>query len=433
MRYYSTKRGVEEVSYEEAVIQGLPADNGLFMPETIPTLDEGFLKGIHGLSIEEIGLQVASEFIQDEIPEDMLSKIVRETVSFDMPVVQVHDQIYSLELFHGPTCAFKDVGARFLARCLGYFSGKSGRKATILVATSGDTGSAVANGFLGIPGIQVVILYPKGKVSEIQEKQLTTLGDNVTALEVNGTFDDCQALVKQAFLDSDFKAQYHLTSANSINVARLIPQSFYYFHAYSQLPKGEDVYVSVPSGNYGNLTAGLIAKRMGLPIKQFIAASNANDVVPEYLKNAIFSARPSVQTISNAMDVGNPSNFYRLLDLYNGQIDAIRNDIIGYSYTDEATRNAMQEVKQGFGYTLDPHGAVGYLGLQEFMRGRSGVGLFLETAHPAKFIDVVQETLNENIDIPNRLKSYLKGKKVTIGMEVDFGDLKAIISEIHDQ
>ena len=334
MRYYSTKRGVEEVSYEEAVIQGLPADNGLFMPETIPTLDEGFLKGIHGLSIEEIGLQVASEFIQDEIPEDMLSKIVRETVSFDMPVVQVHDQIYSLELFHGPTCAFKDVGARFLARCLGYFSGKSGRKATILVATSGDTGSAVANGFLGISGIQVVILYPKGKVSEIQEKQLTTLGDNVTALEVNGTFDDCQALVKQAFLDSDFKAQYHLTSANSINVARLIPQSFYYFHAYSQLPKGEDVYVSVPSGNYGNLTAGLIAKRMGLPIKQFIAASNANDVVPEYLKNAIFSARPSVQTISNAMDVGNPSNFYRLLDLYNGQIDAIRNDIIGYSYTD---------------------------------------------------------------------------------------------------
>ncbi|MFY0654702.1 MAG: threonine synthase [Cyclobacteriaceae bacterium] len=430
MKYYSTNKSVPEVSFEDAIVKGLPEDNGLFMPERIEALPQSFIDNLKNSNLHEIGFEVASRFIEDEIPFDDLKQIVKDTLAFDIPAVEVEKDIYSLELFHGPTLAFKDVGARFLARCLSYFSSKKARKATILVATSGDTGSAVAHGFLGLENINVVILYPKGKVSDIQEKQLTTLGQNITALEVDGTFDDCQALVKKSFLDKPVKEQFHLTSANSINMARLIPQSFYYFWAYAQVKDGRPIYISVPSGNYGNLTAGLLAQKMGLPIDRYIASANINDIVPSYLANGLFDPRASMQTISNAMDVGNPSNFARMLDLYNSDVNIFRDHISGYSYNDAETRECMKQVYADHGYMLDPHGAVGYLGLKEYMKDKDGVGVFFETAHPAKFGDVVEETIDTNIDIPARLQAYVEKTKVSIEMANNYDQLLEVFEEV---
>lgn len=420
MKFYSTNRSVEAASFQEAVIKGLPEDNGLYVPENIPSLPQEFLVNLDKKDIAAIGYEVAHPFVGHDIPEDRLFSIVEETLNFPLPVVRVHDNIHSLELFHGPTCAFKDVGARFLARCLSHFSDE---KVTVLVATSGDTGSAVANGFLGVPNVDVIILYPKGKVSHLQEQQLTTLGQNITALEIDGTFDDCQRMVKAAFLDQGLNKAMKLTSANSINIARLIPQSFYYFWAMARLADHESVIFSVPSGNYGNLTAGLLAKAMGLNIRGFVASSNINDIVPKYLASGDFHPKPSKQTISNAMDVGNPSNFGRMYELYGQSWKKITEDIAGYSFTDEQTRAAMAEVHETYGYVLDPHGAVGYLGLKDHLKRVRATGVFLETAHPAKFIDTVTEVIGE-IEIPERLKAYLEKKKVSIPMSNDFEDLK---------
>jgi len=424
MKYYSTNRTVSEESFENAIFKGLPEDNGLYLPEKIERLPKEFFNNIDSMSLPEIGYEVAKQFIGDEIDSDSLKQIISDTLNFEIPLVEVENDIYSLELYHGPTLAFKDVGARFLARCLSYFSAQSDKKSTILVATSGDTGSAVAHGFLGVKNIKVIILYPKGKVSDIQEKQLTTLGQNISTLEVGGTFDDCQAMVKQAFLDKELKEKYALTSANSINMARLIPQSFYYFWVYKQLKDKQKPYVvSVPSGNYGNITAGLMAKKMGLPIAKFIASTNVNDIIPSFLDTGNFEPQPSVETISNAMDVGNPSNFYRMFELYNKDVNAIRKDIEGFSYDDEATKKTMLDVFNRTGYTLDPHGAVGYLGLKDYMRENDVQGVFFETAHPAKFIDVVEDVLNEKIDIPERLGTCLDKEKQATSISKSFGDL----------
>lgn len=420
MKFYSTNRSVANASFREAVIKGLPEDNGLFMPESIPLLDEGFLNNLPNVDLQEIGYTVALPFVEGEIPREVLRTIVEETLTFSIPAVHIHDTIFSLELFHGPTCAFKDVGARFLARCLSYFSDE---KVTVLVATSGDTGSAVANGFLGVENVNVIILYPKGKVSHLQEQQLTTLGNNITALEVEGTFDDCQHMVKTAFLDKELNNKIKLTSANSINIARLLPQSFYYFWAMAQLEEHENVTFSVPSGNYGNLTAGLLAKAMGLNIRHFVAASNSNDIVPKYIATGSFEPKPSKQTISNAMDVGNPSNFGRMTELYGQSWENLTKDIAGFSYTDEATKMVMNKVYDHYNYVLDPHGAVGYLGLQQYLEKNGGTGVFLETAHPAKFIDTVTEVIGE-IEIPERLRTYLDKEKVSIPISNSFEALK---------
>lgn len=431
MKYYSTNKQVPEVSFEKAIFQGLPDDNGLYMPKTIKQLPAAFFENIHDMELHDIAYEVAKCYIEDEIPEEELRKIVAGTLSFDLPLVEVEDNVYALELYHGPTCAFKDVGARFLARCLSYFSRQSDKKATILVATSGDTGSAVASGFLGMKNINVVILYPKGKISKIQEQQLTTLGENITACEVEGTFDDCQKMVKDAFLNLELKEKYNLTSANSINMARLVPQSFYYFWTYAMLGGGDkDLFVSVPSGNYGNLTAGLLAKKMGLPIKQYIASANANDIVPAYLRSGNFEPRRSVETISNAMDVGNPSNFYRMNDLFGADVGNFRNELIGYTYSDEQTADTIKQVYGDTDYLLDPHGAVGYLGLKEYMKDHDGVGVFLETAHPAKFLDVVEPIIAEKVEIPQRLQDYIEREKVAIEMDADLGQLESILEKL---
>ncbi len=424
MKFYSTKQGVEAVSFREAVIKGLPDDNGLFMPETIPQLERSFLEGLHNRPIEEIGFEVARNFVGQDIPAEKLKTIVAETLNFPLPVVPIYENIFSLELFHGPTCAFKDVGARFLARCLSHFSDE---KVTVLVATSGDTGSAVANGFLGVPNVDVVILYPKGKVSHLQEQQLTTLGQNITALEIEGTFDDCQRMVKTAFLDQELNQVLKLTSANSINIARLIPQSFYYFWAMVQLHEHSKVIFSVPSGNYGNLTAGLLAKAMGLPIAGFVASSNINDIVPVYIESGHFQTKPSRQTISNAMDVGDPSNFGRMTELYGQSWEQMTDDVAGYSFTDDETRVVMKEVYDTHGYVLDPHGAIGYLGLKSHLKKVGGTGVFLETAHPAKFIDTVTEVIGE-IEIPKRLEAYLHMEKKSVLMKNEFDELKEYLT-----
>lgn len=419
MKYYSTNRSVEPVSFKEAVIKGLPEDNGLFMPEVIPQLTKEFINDLKKKNIHEIAFEVALPFVEDDLTKEELIKIITETLNFDLPVVKVEENVFSLELFHGPTCAFKDVGARFLARCLNQFSSE---KVTVLVATSGDTGSAVANGFLGLSNVDVVILYPKGKVSHLQEQQLTTLGQNITALEIDGTFDDCQALVKQAFLDKELNNLLKLTSANSINIARLIPQSFYYFWAVQQLPKDKKIAFSVPSGNYGNLTAGLLAKAIGLNISKFIASSNANDIVPQYLNENKYKPRPSQHTISNAMDVGNPSNFGRMTELYDLSWDKITKDIVGFSFLDGETKTAMKMVYDNSSYVMDPHGAVGYLGLKKFLKSNDYTGVFLETAHPAKFLDTVNEVIGD-IEIPDRLKTYLNKIKKSIEMDNDYQKL----------
>ena len=427
MKYYSTNLKAADATLEEAVVKGLASDRGLFMPREIKPLPQEFYEHIEELSFQEIAYRVADAFFGEDIPADTLKQIVYDTLSFDVPLVKVTDNIYSLELFHGPTLAFKDVGARFMARLLGYFIRKEGKQqVNVLVATSGDTGSAVANGFLGVEGIHVYVLYPKGKVSEIQEKQFTTLGRNITALEVDGTFDDCQALVKAAFMDRELNEHLQLTSANSINVARFLPHAFYYFYAYAQLKKAgraANAVVCVPSGNFGNITAGLFGKRMGLPVSRFIAANNRNDIFYQYLLTGVYSPRPSIATIANAMDVGDPSNFARVLDLYQGSHEAICADISGATYTDEQIADTIRQVWKEHRYLLDPHGACGYRALAEGLRPGE-TGIFLETAHPAKFKDTVEKIIGENISIPAKLQAFMSGEKQSQPMSREFADFK---------
>ena len=427
MKYYSTNRKASDATLEEAVVKGLAADRGLYMPHNIRILPASFYEQIDQLSFQEIASQVADAFFGEDVPAETLKQIVYDTLSFDVPVVRVKENIYSLELFHGPTLAFKDVGGRFMARLLGYFIRKEGkRQVNVLVATSGDTGSAVANGFLGVEGIHVYVLYPKGKVSEIQEKQFTTLGRNITAVEVDGTFDDCQALVKSAFMDQELNERMQLTSANSINVARFLPQAFYYFYAYAQMKKlgrEKELVVCVPSGNFGNITAGLFAKRMGLPVKRFIAANNRNDIFYQYLKTGQYAPKPSVQTIANAMDVGDPSNFARIMDLYEGSHDAIASEISGETYTDDQIRETVQLTYDETGYLLDPHGACGYRALSENLQPGE-VGVFLETAHPAKFLHTVEDIIGTDINIPEKLKAFMNGTKQSVPMSKNFMTFK---------
>lgn len=429
MQYYSTNGNSPEVSLQEAVVKGLASDKGLFMPKQIKRLPDSFFQNIKDLSFQEIAFEVAKAFFGEDVEEPALKQIVYDTLSFDVPLVHVNDNIYSLELFHGPTLAFKDVGGRFMSRLLGYFIRKQGQKqVNVLVATSGDTGSAVANGFLGVEGIHVYVLYPKGKVSKIQESQFTTLGQNITALEIDGVFDDCQALVKNAFMDADLNKHMNLTSANSINVARFLPQAFYYFYAYAQLQKmGKDknVVICVPSGNFGNITAGLFAKRMGLPVSRFIAANNRNDIFYQYLLTGKYNPRPSVQTIANAMDVGAPSNFARILDLYGNSHDAICNDISGCTYDDDQIRATIKKVFGEHKYLLDPHGAVGYQAVADHLQP-SEVGVFLETAHPAKFKDTVEPIVG-TVEIPEKLQAFMRGQKKSIELSKDFATFKQFL------
>jgi len=430
MKYFSTNKTVTSVSLMEAVTKGLASDNGLFMPERIEEFRPDFFKRIHQLSFQEISFEVAKKFFGDDIPENTLKQIVEDTLNFDCPIVNVSDSIYSLELFHGPTLAFKDVGGRFMARLLRYFLQGFKKEVNVLVATSGDTGSAVANGFYDVPGIKVYVLYPKGLVSDIQEKQFTTLGKNITALEIDGTFDDCQRLVKSAFLDSELNNKMVLTSANSINVARFLPQAFYYFNAYARLRQAGvegDVVFSVPSGNFGNLTAGLFAKFMGLPVKRFIAANNENDIVYKYLKSGKYEPRASVSTIANAMDVGAPSNFARILELYNHSHLEISTDMVGYRYSDKEIRETMKQVFEEEKYMLDPHGAVGYRALKADLK-EGEVGVFLETAHPAKFTETVESVLGEGtVVLPEKLAAFMKGKKLSIPLSTEFIDFKQFL------
>ncbi|GAE85362.1 threonine synthase [Bacteroides reticulotermitis] len=427
MNYYSTNKQAPMASLQEAVVKGLASDKGLFMPVTIKPLPQEFYDTIDTLSFQEIAYRVADAFFGEDIPADILKEIVYDTLNFDVPLVQVTESIYSLELFHGPTLAFKDVGGRFMARLLGYFIKKEGQKdVNVLVATSGDTGSAVANGFLGVEGIHVYVLYPKGKVSEIQEKQFTTLGQNITALEIDGTFDDCQALVKSAFMDKELNEHLSLTSANSINVARFLPQAFYYFYAYAQLKragKADQLVVCVPSGNFGNITAGLFGKRMGLPVKRFIAANNRNDIFFQYLQTGQYNPRPSIATIANAMDVGDPSNFARVLDLYGASHEAITADVSGTTYTDEQIRDTVKETWEKHQYLLDPHGACGYRALEEGLQAGE-IGVFLETAHPAKFLETVEAILGEKVEVPVKLQEFMKGEKQNLSMTKEFADFK---------
>ena len=425
MKYYSTNKNTPEVTLSDAVVKGLASDNGLFMPERIERFEASFFETIQNLSFQEIAFEVAKKFFGEDIPTKKLKEIVYDTLQFDCPVVKVTDSIYSLELFHGPTLAFKDVGARFMARLLNYFLGKQEKLVNVLVATSGDTGSAVANGFLGVEGIHVYVLYPKGKVSKIQESEFTTLGKNITALEIDGTFDDCQRLVKTAFLDENLNEELVLTSANSINVARFLPQAFYYFNAYARLKEqgileNNELVVSVPSGNLGNITAGLFAREMGLPIKQFIAANNSNDVVFEYLESGDYSPRPSVETLANAMDVGEPSNFVRILDLYKHSHKTITEIIKGYRYSDTEIKEIVNRVYTETGYLCDPHGACGFESLNESLTCGQ-IGVFLETAHPAKFTETVEDIIGEDkVELPAKLAAFLKGEKKSVLLNKDY-------------
>ena len=430
MNYYSTNHKAPTATLEEAVIKGLAPDRGLYMPEEIKTLPASFFNHIDTLSFQEIAFEVATCFFGDDIEAADLKNIVCDTLSFDIPIVNIENNIYSLELFHGPTLAFKDVGARFMARLLRYFIRKESRgQVNVLVATSGDTGSAVANGFLGVDGIHVYVLYPKGKVSPIQESQFATLGRNITALEVDGVFDDCQTLVKQAFMDEELNRQMRLTSANSINVARFLPQAFYYFYAYAQLKRqgrADNVVVCVPSGNFGNLCAGLFAHRMGLPVKRFIAANNANDVFYQYLKTGTYTPQSSKQTLANAMDVGAPSNFARIAALFNGNHGAIKAVIGGATYSDAMIRESMKDCYTVTGYILDPHGACGYRALKEQLQPGE-TGIFLETAHPAKFKETVDDALHINLPIPDRLVAFMQNEKQSVPMRNDFHVFKQFL------
>lgn len=426
MKYYSLNKKSPEVSFKDATIKGQAPDKGLYFPERIPALSAAWVAEMHNKSNEDIAFDVIQPYVGDEIPEEILRRIVRETIDFPIPLVQVTDHTYALELFHGPTLAFKDIGARFMSRCLGYFARERSEKVTVLVATSGDTGGAVANGFYGVEGVDVVILYPSGKVSSVQEKQLTTLGKNVRALEVNGTFDDCQQMVKQAFADESLTNQKFLTSANSINVARWLPQQFYYFFAYKQwADKDNPPVFCVPSGNFGNICAGMLAHISGLPVQHFIAACNANDVVPRYLFDGNYAIKPAIATLSNAMDVGNPSNFVRVMQLFNNNYIDLKASLSGYTITDEETKSTMREVKQATGYLADPHGAVAFLALQKYLQTHAGQkGIFLETAHPVKFYDVVEPVIGESVPIPAAIEAILHLPKTSTRINATYELLK---------
>lgn len=430
MKYYSTNKTAPAATLAEAVKKGLAADRGLYMPEQINTLPCEFYNGIEHLSFQEIALQVANAFFGEDVEATALKEIVYDTLSFDCPVERVCENIYTIELFHGPTLAFKDVGARFMARLLQYFTNKEEKGlVNVLVATSGDTGSAVANGFLGVDGVHVYVLYPKGKVSQIQESQFTTLGHNITAIEVDGVFDDCQTLVKSAFMDEELNRHIRLTSANSINVARFLPQAFYYFNAYARMKErglANRLVVCVPSGNFGNITAALFGHKMGLPIHRFIAANNANDIFYNYLRTGLYRPQPSKQTIANAMDVGDPSNFARILDLYGDSHETITSLISGATYTDRQIKQAMAQCHKTNGYILDPHGACGYQALVDGLKDGE-TGLFCETAHPAKFKETVEEALGTNVEIPDRLTAFMRGKKQAVPMTKNFADFKAFL------
>lgn len=429
MIYKSLNKKSKPAKFEEAVVRGIAPDRGLYFPEKIHRLPASFFNDIETKTIPEIAFQAIAPFLEGSIPENELKKIITETLDFDFPIISINNQIATLELFQGPTLAFKDVGARFMARCLGYFNqNNTNQKVTVLVATSGDTGGAVAHGFLGVPGIEVVILYPKGKVSKVQEQQLTTLGQNITALEVDGVFDDCQDMVKTAFLDEEITKQKQLTSANSINIARWLPQMFYYFIAYKELKKlNKPLVISVPSGNFGNICAGLMAREIGLPIDHFVASTNINDVVPDYLKTGIYKPIKSTPTISNAMDVGDPSNFIRILKIFGDDFENLKQTLSGYSFTDNQTRKALKEIHQISGYVADPHGAVGYLGLKKYLKNHpEKYGIFLETAHPVKFLDTVEETLDIKVEIPNRLKETLTKTKESIEIK-NYKGLKSFL------
>ena len=428
MKYYSLNHNSKPCSFADAVKRGLAPDRGLYFPEKIPILPKKFFNEIQDKSIPEMAFQVIKPFIGKQIDNNKLLEIVKETLDFKFPIVEISNNIAALELFQGPTLAFKDVGARFMARTLGYLKKGSKEKITVMVATSGDTGGAVANGFLGVEGVKVVILYPKGKVSEIQEKQLTTLGQNISALEVDGVFDDCQEMVKNAFLDASLSS-VQLTSANSINIGRLLPQMFYYFIAYRALKnKNKKLVFSVPSGNFGNICAGIMSQQMGLPISHFVASTNVNDTVPRYLKTANYDPLPTKQTVSNAMDVGNPSNFVRIQKIFNNDIYRMKKNFSGYSFTDDQTKKAIKKIFSKKKYIADPHGAVGYLGLQEYISTQKDdfYGVFLETAHPVKFKDTVEKTLNLKVPIPNRLKETLSKKKVSIPIR-DYNELRSYL------
>lgn len=434
MKYYSTNKKTPQVSLKEAVVKGLASDNGLFMPDQINKFDPSFFENIENLTFQEIGFEVAKKFFGDDIEESKLKEIVFDTLEFDCPVVKVSDSIYSLELFHGPTLAFKDVGARFMARLLNYFLSDREKQVNVLVATSGDTGSAVANGFLGVEGIHVFVLYPKGKVSNIQESQFTTLGKNITALEIDGTFDDCQHLVKTAFLDVKLNNELVLTSANSINVARFLPQAFYYFNAYARLKQigvleNKELVFSVPSGNLGNITAGLFAREMGLPVDRFIAANNANSVVFDYLKTGKYQTQASIQTIANAMDVGAPSNFARILDLYKHSHKTISEIIKGFWFSDIEIREILKQVYTKYNYLCDPHGACGFEALNQYLN-ENQVGVFLETAHPAKFTETVEEIVGKgNVPLPDKLAEFMKGEKKSISLKKDYEIFRSYLLE----
>ncbi len=430
MKYYSTNGKAPLADLRKAVVKGLAEDRGLYMPERIKPLPQAFFDHIDTQSFHDIACTVAEAFFGEDVPAEELREIVCDTLAFDCPVVEVEKNIYALELFHGPTLAFKDVGARFMARLLQHFIRKENSdRVNVLVATSGDTGSAVANGFLGVEGIHVYVLYPKGKVSHIQEAQFTTLGQNITAIEVDGVFDDCQALVKSAFMDAELNAHMRLTSANSINVARFLPQSFYYFNAYARMKErglADRLVVCVPSGNFGNICSALFGHRMGLPVSRFIAANNANDIFYKYLQTGLYEPKASVQTLANAMDVGDPSNFARIYDLYKGSHADICHDISGATYSDQQIRETMVQCYADNGYVLDPHGACGYRALKEGLR-EGETGVFLETAHPAKFKEKVDSILHTDIDIPERLAAFMKGRKQSVPMSRAFDDFKAFL------
>ena len=432
MQYYSTNRESPKVDFKAATINGLAPDRGLYFPTTIPPLSPQLLKNLRNYSDTDIAFEVIKPYVGESIPVTKLRQIVEETISFPIPLVKVNDRISSLELFHGPTLAFKDIGARFMSRCLSYFVQADKRKVTVLVATSGDTGGAVANGFFDLPNVDVVILYPSGKVSSVQEKQLTTLGKNIHALEVEGTFDDCQRMVKQAFADQALTSQVFLTSANSINVARWLPQQFYYFFACKQWKETASPVISVPSGNFGNICAGILAYRSGLPVKHFIAACNANDVVPSFFKNGEYNPKPSVSTISNAMDVGDPSNFTRILEIFSDDLETLRSVVSAVSVSDEVTKDTLKYVFEKENYLLDPHGAVGYHALREYLdQHENDKGIIIETAHPVKFYDVVEPVIGSGVPIPEGVAAQLSLEKKSHKIEADYRLLKDFLKQAH--
>ncbi|RFM27528.1 threonine synthase [Deminuibacter soli] len=425
MLYFSLNKQSPNVSFAEAAVKGQAPDKGLYFPVTIPKLPASLLQNLRALSKDELGFSVMQPYVGDAIPAATLQRIVSETIAFEFPLVKVTENIASLELFHGPTLAFKDVGARFMSRCLGYFNRNSNRHTTVLVATSGDTGGAVANGFLGVEGVEVIILYPSGKVSPIQELQLTTCGQNITALEINGTFDDCQAMVKQAFTDAALQQQYSLTSANSINVARWLPQQLYYFFALQQWQHQQPPVIAVPSGNFGNICAGLLAHVSGLPVQHFIAALNANDAVHRYMQTGNYAPQPSVATVSNAMDVGNPSNFIRVLQLFNNELPQLQNVLSSTTLDDHTTVATIKAVYNQTGYTLDPHGAVAFCALQQYLlQYPEQKGFFLETAHPVKFPQTVEQATGQTVPVPDSAKHLLQQQKKSVVLDADYNTLK---------